>query len=350
MPKFYHRVKSIALPPGTLVSNDKTGVTRIRIIDYNKDAFQEKEMKSIQECYSFRDSPTVSWINIDGQDINIIQKIDEHFGIHPLVLEDIVDLGQRPKLEEYDDYLFLILKMIYFDEKIKDIYAEQIGIVLGRNFVLSFQEKEGDVFDPIRQRLRESKGRVRQMGTDYLAYVLLDAIVDHYFIVMERIGEKIDQLENKLLNDSDGNTPKVIHKLKTQIIFLKKHIWPLREVLASLQRSETKLIQKTTQIYIRDVYDHTIQVNDTLEAFRDSLSGMHDIYLSSVSNKMNEVMKVLTIFAAIFIPLTFIVGIYGMNFENMPELKWPYAYFVVLGIMAMISMCMLFYFRRKKWL
>jgi magnesium transporter len=350
MPKLYRKVKKVALPPGTLTAVESAAKARIRLMDYTEKNYQEKELSTIEESFGFRDSKTITWINVDGCDVEVIKKIDEHFGIHPLVLEDIVNAGQRPKFEDYGDYLFFVLKMIYFDEKINDIYSEQVVLVLSKNFVLSFQEKEGDVFDPIRQRIRESKGRIRQMGSDYLAYALLDAIVDHYFVVLERIGEQVDDLEKILLKSLKRSTPADIHKLKTQIIFLRKHIWPLREVIANFQRNESTLIKKSTEVYIRDVYDHTIQVNDTLEAFRDALSGMHDIYLSTISNQMNEVMKVLTMFAAIFIPLTFVAGIYGMNFENMPELKWPYGYFIILGIMLFLGAGMVIYFKNKKWL
>ena len=350
MPKLYRNKRKVALPPGTFTAVESEMKAKIHLVDYTEKNFQEKELATVEESFSFRDSQSISWINIDGRDVEVIKKIDERFGIHPLVLEDIVNLGQRPKVEDYGEYLFFVLKMIYFDEKIKDIYAEQIGLILGQNFVISFQEKEGDIFDPIRTRIRESKGRIRKMGADYLAYSLLDAIVDHYFVVLERIGEKIDQLENVLLRETTQEMPLQIYKLKSEVIFLRKQIWPLREVLANFQRTESKLIKKTTGVYLRDVYDHTIQVNDTLEAFRDAISGLHDIYLSSISNRMNEVMKVLTIFAAIFIPLTFLAGVYGMNFENMPELHWHYGYFMAIGTMAALGIGMALYFKNKKWL
>lgn len=349
MPKLYKNVKKVFHPPGTLSVVEGEQKTTIRVIDYTEKDVQEKEINSIEEAYRYRESKTISWINIEGRDVEIIKKIDEHFGIHPLVLEDIVNAGQRPKVEDYGDYLFFVLKMIYFDESKKEIYAEQIGIVLGDNFVLSFQEKPGDVFDPIRVRIREAKGRVRHSGVDYLMYALLDAIVDNYFVVLERIGEKIDLLEKELLDEPTSQMPLQIYRLKNEVIFLRKQIWPLREVLSNFQRSESKLINESTGIYLRDVYDHTIQVNDTLEAFRDAISGLHDIYLSSISNRMNEIMKVLTIFAAIFIPLTFIAGVYGMNFEFMPELHWHYGYFIVVGIMFSLGLGMVIYFRKKNW-
>lgn len=350
MPKLYKKTRKVFLPPGTLMASEDVIKAKLHLIDYTEEKFQEKELATTEETFVFRDSNTISWINIDRRDVDVIKKIDEHYGVHPLVLEDILNSGQRPKVEDYGEHLFFVVKMIYFDEKINDTYAEQIGLILGDNFVLSFQEKDGDVFDPIRLRIREAKGRIRKMGADYLAYSLLDAIVDNYFIVLERIGEKIDLLEKKLLKEADSTMPVQIYKLKSEVIFLRKQIWPLREVLANFQRTESKLIKETTRIYLRDVYDHTIQVNDTLEAFRDAISGLHDIYLSSVSNRMNEIMKVLTIFAAIFIPLTFIAGIYGMNFEFMPELKFKYGYYCAVGFMAFLGIGMAFYFKNKKWL
>ena len=349
MPKLYRKTRNFALPPGTLNKIEGAPRTKIYLMDYTEKDFREKELKTVEESFSLRDSNSVSWINIGGRDAEVIAKIDEHFGVHPLVLEDIVNAGQRPKVEDYGDYLFFVLKMIYFDDKINDIYAEQVGLILGKNFVLSFQEKDGDVFDLIRNRIRESKGRIRKMGADYLAYALLDAIVDYYFVVLERIGEKIDALENRLLDEPDATMPMTIYKLKSEVIFLRKQIWPLREVLANFQRAESALIKKTTLVFLRDVYDHTIQVNDTLEAFRDAVSGLHDIYLSSISNRMNDIMKVLTIFAAIFIPLTFLAGIYGMNFENMPELKWPHGYFIALSVMFFLGAGMVIYFKKKRW-
>lgn len=350
MPKLFNKIRKIAVPPGTLMAVEGTGASKITVIDYNVTEFQQRELKNLMETAPYRDTPTISWINVDGRDVEVIRHIGEYFGVHPLVLEDIVDLGQRPKVEDYGDYLFFIVKMIYHDKKTLDLYAEQIGLVLSDNFVISFQEKEGDVFDPIRLRIKEAKGRVRTQGADYLAYCLLDAIVDNYFAVLEKIGEDIDRMEKEMLEKLDERMPLQIHRLKTKIIYLRKQIWPLREVLSGLQRSQPRLIKKTTEIYLRDVYDHTIQVNDTLEAFRDAISGMHDVYLSGMSNKMNEIMKVLTIFSAIFIPLTFVAGVYGMNFENMPELRWRYSYFVVIGIMAILGFGMLFYFKKRKWI
>jgi magnesium transporter len=355
MPRFVKRVsRKIGLSPGTLVHIGKKKIekVRIRIIDYDEAQLQEKEAKTIEECFPFKDLPTVTWVNIDGlHDIKLMEKIGKHFGLHPLVLEDILNTDQRPKIEDFDDYIFVVLKMLYFDEDENEIRTEQVSIILGSNFVLSFQERVGDIFNPLRERIRNAKGRVRRMGSDYLAYTLLDAIVDNYFIVLEKLGEKIEGMEEELVSNPTPETLQSIHNLKREMIFLRKSVWPLREVVSRLERGESKLIKDSTGIYLRDVYDHTIQVIDTIETFRDMLSGMLDIYLSSVSNRMNQVMKVLTIIATIFIPLTFVAGIYGMNFEYMPELKWhwfyPKAFWVV---MIGVAGVMLVYFRRKKWL
>lgn len=350
MPKFYKKKVKVGLPPGTLVAVEGASAAKITLIDYNEKNFLEKELKSVEDSFQYRNTDTVSWINIDGRDVQTIEKINQHFGIHPLVLEDIINLGQRPKIEEYDEYLFFVLRMIHFGEQNHDIYSEQIGLVLGKNFVISFQEKPGDVFDHVRARIRDAKGRIRQMKGDYLTYALLDAIVDHYFVILEHIGEKIDMLEKQVMKELNPQTPVKIYHLKNEIVYLRKQIWPLREVLSNFQRNESRLIDKTTTIYLRDVYDHTIQVNDTIEALRDALSGIHDIYLSSVSNNMNEIMKVLTIFAAIFIPLTFLVGIYGMNFDYMPELHYRWSYYVFLSVLFILGFSMFLLFKRKRWL
>jgi len=350
--------KTIGLPPGSLVhvGDSRTAQVKITVIDYDEKNFIEKEV-SVEECFLFKDKPSVTWINIDGvHQIDIIEKIGLHFGLHPLILEDIVNTDQRPKMEDFEDYIFIVLKMLYHSKKDDEIKAEQISLILGKNFVLSFQETEGDVFDFVRERIRNSKGRIRKVGADYLTYSLLDAVIDNYFIILEKIGETVEETEDKLITNPMPKTLQAIHDMKRELIFLRRSVWPLREVISGLQRGESKLIHKSTQIYVRDMYDHTIQVIDTIETFRDMISGMLDIYMSSVSNKMNEVMKVLTIFAAIFIPLTFVAGIYGMNFDphaspyNMPELGWQYGYPMVCVVMISVAVTMLYYFRRKKWL
>lgn len=346
------RSKKVGLPPGTLVhiGEKKIGKVRITVIDYDKANFEEKEIKTIEECFQFKDKTTVTWINIDGiHDIEIIEKIGKHFDLHSLILEDIVNTEQRPKIEDFGDYIFIVLKMLYYNEKEDGIQAEQVSLIVGSNFVISFQEKEGDVFDPIRERIKSGKGRIRKMGADYLTYTLIDTIVDNYFISLEKLGEKVESMEEELVTNPTPETLRTIHHLKREMIFLRKSVWPLRDVVNRLERGESTLIHESTDIYLRDVYDHTIQVIDTIETSRDILSGMLDIYLSSISNRMNQVMKVLTIVATIFIPLTFIAGVYGMNFKYLPELGWKWSYPLVLLGMVFIGVSMLVYFRRKKW-
>jgi magnesium transporter len=266
------------------------------------------------------------------------------------MLEDILNTDQRPKMEDFGSYIYIVLKMFYPAEPGTEFNTEQVSLILGPNYLISFQESEEDVFEAIRERIRNGKGRLRKLGADYLAHAVLDTIVDHYFVVLEKLGEREEDLEEVLTKNPTTRTLQAIHQLKREMIFLRKSVWPLREVISGLERAESPLIQASTGIYLRDIYDHTIQVIDNVETFRDMLSGMIDIYLSSISNRMNEIMKVLTIIATIFIPLTFIVGLYGMNFKYMPELEWPWGYPAVLLLMAAVSGFMLLYFKRKKWL
>lgn len=353
MPRQVHRrSQKRGLPPGSLVhiGEKKREHIRITVIDYNEETCAEKEVRTVEECFPFKERSTVTWINVDGvHDSEIIGQMGGHFGVHPLILEDIMNTAQRPKLEDMGDYLFLVIRMISPGGK-KGILSEQVSLIVGPNFVLSFQEGEGDVFEPVRERIRNGKGRLRRMGSDYLAYALIDAVVDNYFLVLERLGERVEALEEEIVTDPGRKTIQTLHTLKREMVDLRKSIWPLREVISGLQRSGSPLIQESTGLFLRDVYDHTIQVIDTIETYRDMTSGMLDIYLSSVSNRMNEIMKVLTIIATIFIPLTFFAGIYGMNFEYMPELGWRWGYFAVLALMVVIGVFMIFYFRRKKWL
>jgi magnesium transporter len=354
MPRYgSSKAKKVGLPPGTLVhvGDKKTEKVKITVIDYDESTLQERSLTKVEECYPFKETPTVTWINIDGiHDVNTIEKIGENYGIHSLLLEDIMHTEQRPKIEDFEGYIFLVLRMLSFDEKEHRIDTEQVSLVLGPNYVISFQEKEGDVFDQVRERIRNAKGRIRKMGADYLAYALLDSVVDSYFLILEKIGDKIEKLEDDLIAYPDAKTLQTIHYLKREMIFLRRSVWPLREVISNMSRQESTLIKESTGIFLRDVHDHTIQVIDTIENYRDMVSGMLEIYLSSISNRMNEVMKVLTIFASIFIPLTFVVGIYGMNFKYMPELDWHWGYFIVLAIMAGVGISMLMYFKKKHWL
>ncbi len=338
-------------PPGTIVYIGKHSIERVKItlIEYNETEFIEKDFYDFSECLDSVKPNMVKWINVDGvHNVDLVEKIGTHFNIHSLTLEDIVNTYQRPKFEEYDSYVVSIMKMIYYDGEIK---SEQLSIILMEGMVISFQEIDGgDAFDMIRNRIRQGKGRIRKMGADYLAYALMDAVVDCYFNILEKFGDRIELLEEELLEKPSKQTLKQLHHMKREIIFLRKAVWPMRELINNLERSETELIKPSTDIYLRDLHDHSVRVIDSVETFRDLLSGMMDIYLSSVSNRMNEVMKVLTIITTIFVPVTFIVGVYGMNFDFMPELhsKWGYPLTWLVIITTIVSL--LVYFRRQKWM
>lgn len=360
MVKLFQKVsKKAGLSPGTpvFVGDKKAEEIRITVIDYNADIFEMKEMKRVEECFPYKEKSTVTWINVNGlHEVAVIQDLGKCYGWHPLIVEDILNTHQRTKMDVFDDHIFISLKMLTYNSEAKTLGAEQLSLLAGDNYVITFQEKKGDIFDPLRNRIKNSKGRVRKVGADYLAYALIDSVVDNYFKVLENIGEVIEEMEEDLVTNPVPDTLQRIHDLKKVMIYLRKSVWPLREIISGLQREESPLIKESTNIYIRDLYDHTIQVIDTVETFRDMISGMLDVYLSSISNRMNEIMKVLTIFAVIFIPLTFIAGIYGMNFNpekspfNMPELNWYLGYPFALGLMAIVGLGMLFYFRRKNWM
>ncbi len=345
--------KQPGLAPGTLIY---TGPQRdepieIHVFDYNEGTFLESDALT-DDVFERSQSPeTTTWVNISGvHDVDIVRRIGDELDLHKLVMEDIVHPTQRPKLERYDDdSLYIVVKMLHYDAE-EVLHQEQVSIVLTSTHVYSFQEQPGDVFEPVRNRLRAGKGIIRAMGPDYLAYALLDTIVDHYFFVIEVMGEEIDDIEVEVLGNPTQSTVARINAAKREVMTIRKSIWPLREVLSAMSRDDSQLIQPQTEAYLRDVYDHTIQVVDMLETYRDLLSGLNDLYLSSISHKMNEIMKVLTIMGSIFIPLTFVAGIYGMNFDVMPELHWKYGYFAAWGIMVSIGVVLLYYFRRKKWL
>jgi len=342
------------LSPGSLVhiGDRLTEKTRITVLNYDEANIEEKEISMVSECGQFKDCSTVTWIHINGiHDVQALEELGNIFGLHPLTLEDILNSDQRPKMEDFCEYIYVVLKAFYSsNHQANEMHAEQISIILGRTFVISFQESEIDIFRPVRERIRAGKGRLRKSGADYLAYALIDSIVDNYFTILEQAGERIEVLEESLVKSPSAETLQAIQNLKREMIFLRKTVWPLREAISSLERTGCQLFQESTDVYLKDIYDHTIQVIDTIETFRDMLSGILDIYLSSISNRMNEIMKVLTIIATVFMPLTFLAGVYGMNFKYMPELEWHWGYFCIWGIMVAVAICMLIYFRRKKWL
>lgn len=347
------RSRKAGLPSESLVytGDRKNGTVTLHILDYDEAHVQEAEATDIEACIPYKKKPTVTWIDVDGvHDVPMLEKLGDCFGLHRLVMEDILNTDQRPKIEDYGDYLYIVLKMLS-QGKGGEITTEQVSLILGENFVLSFQEGiAGDVFTPVRDYLRRGKGRIRKMGADYLAYSLLDAVVDNYFVILEKLGERIELLEAELLENLTQKTVRKIYQVKRDLIFLHNAIWPLREVVSVLGKHESTLIRESTVPYLRDVYDHVIHVVDNVGIYREMLSGMLDMYLSTVSNRLNEVMKVLTIIATIFMPLTFLAGLYGMNFKNMPELEWHYGYPLLLCVMAGVAVFMVFYFKRKKWL
>ncbi|PXW84951.1 magnesium transporter [Nitrosomonas sp. Nm84] len=342
------------LPPGTLIHiGEKHGSEcKISITQYNADTLIRHDIVSITELKQLKRTEVITWVNVDGlSDIRIVESIGQELNIHPLVLEDILSTHQRPKLEEYEDYLYIVIKGISLDqEKIFSLQYEQISILLLANYVVTFKEKSDDTFDSIYNRLQNRNGRLRQLGSDYLAYVILDTIVDEYFVVEDNLDEIIDPLEDNILFNSNKAMLQTVQQIRRGLISMKRNISPLRELLVTIQRTDTPLLQEKTLRYYGDVYDHVLRVTDSLESYRERISAMHDIYLSSISNKLNETMKVLTIFASIFIPLTFIAGIYGMNFEYMPELKWRWAYPTIWVIFIMIGVGLLIFFKRKKWI
>jgi len=343
----------VGLPPGTMVfiGEQKMEAVRVDVVNYSQSELKELRDISVDQCGDLAKTPGITWINVNGiHDVGLIESLGKCLGLHPLTLEDIVNTGHRPKTEEFKSYIYVTLKMISFNEADNHMEIENVSLILGENYVVSFQEKDGDVFNAVRERLRTANGRIRSMEADYLAYALMDAVVDHYFLAIERIGDHIEDLDDQILTDPKPDAMQELHRLKRDILSLRKAVWPLREEISALDKSESALIRPETKVFLRDLYDHIIQVIDMVETFRDILGGMHDTYLSSVSNRMNEIMKVLTIIATIFIPLTFIAGVYGMNFEYMPELKWPFGYFLVLGVMLAVFVCMIGYFRKKKWI
>jgi len=351
-------------PPVPLEHEKPLEKPKITVIDYDEQHYHEAEIKDVEECFRFKDQPSVTWINIDGlHQMDVLEKLGACYGIHPLVLEDILT-DQRPKIEDYDDYIFIVLKMLYYDEnkdnKIDEqdesdlgdtnLDMDQVSMILGPNFIISFKEKEVDVFNPLRDRLRTAKGKIRRQGADYLAYSMIDSIVDHYFLIMEKLGDRFEDLEDVVVSDPQPGVLPTIYNLKRDMLFLRKSVWPLREAISKMQRTDSPLVSEAIRIYLRDVYDHTIQVIENIETFRDMSASLLETYLSSLSNKLNEVIKLLTIISTIFIPLTFLAGVYGMNFRFMPEIESPWGYPAILILMLLVVVVMLGYFRRKEWI
>jgi len=337
--------------PGALVSEGAPAKkVRMTVISYSADELEEKDAKSVAECSDYVGKREVTWIDLDGtQDAELLKQIGEKFGIHPLALEDVINRGQRPKMEDFGQYIFITLRFPKKSEATSPIDTEQINIFLGKNFVMTIHDSENP-FGPIIQRMKENKGRIRQMKAGYLVYSLIDLIVDQHFPLMELVSDQIEALEDELQENPSPDIVKEIRGIKRDLILIRSSIWPMREVINAMEREEPEFISDEAKIFLRDAYDHTIQIADMVESYRDILSEMFNIYLSVKADNTNEVMKILTIFAAIFIPLTFVAGIYGTNFDFVPELKWKYSYFVMIGVMIVITLAMLRFFRKRGWL
>jgi magnesium transporter len=345
-----NKPKDIGAPPGTLFyTGEQSGRVKITLIEYNEQEFFEQEFYDLKEVFAHCKDNLIKWINVEGvHDIAIIEEIGKIYNLHPLTLEDIVHIEQRPKFEDYNDYLLCVLKMILYKEKAT---SEQLSLVLLENTVISFQEPQGgDAFDIIRLRLRQAKGRVRKMGADYLFYALMDAVVDWYFSAIEKIGDKVEDIEEEIIRAQTRESLVSLYNLKREVIYVRKQVWPVRDLVNNLIRSESVLMSAGTQLFLRDLHDHTSRIIDTVETYRDLLSGLMDIHLSANSNRMNEVMKVLTIMSSIFIPVTFIAGVYGMNFKFMPELYSPYGYAAVWAVMLSVMGGLVIFFKKKKWM
>jgi magnesium transporter len=351
--KRYHKPGT---SPGTLRAPEvrSAGPVRVTVLDYGPDGVTEKKIERVEELARFRDSPTVTWINVEGlHDVELVEKLGQMFGFHRLALEDVLNCGQRPKIEDYGSYHFLIMRSLFMRNG--ELETEQISFFLSGRFVVTFQEVPGDSFEAVRERIRQGRGQIRKMGPDYLAYALIDALVDEFFPILEAYGDRIEELESEIIEDPTQETVRTIHGLKRELLLLRRAAWPEREVINALQRQESDVIHPDTQVFLRDCYDHTIQVIDMIETYRDLASSMLEVYLSSSSNRLNEVMKVLTIISTIFIPLNFIAGVYGMNFHpeasplNMPELDWYFGYPAVLAVMAATAGGLVVYFKRRGW-
>lgn len=347
---------TIGSSPGSVIY---TGPARdapvtFEVIGYDEGRYEElRELTLEQALERVRRDPGVRWLNVNGvHRTEIIEQIGAALDLHPLTMEDIVSLGQRPKIEDYERYLYIALRMLAYGPRHDDEGAldnEQLSLILLDGIVVTFQERAGDVFEPLRERLRQGKGRLRKLGADYLAYALMDIVIDRYFTVVEDYGDAIEDLEAEILANPTTEVLQRVNHLKRETLLVRKAVWPLREVIAGLEREEGDLMSPTAITYLRDAHDHAIQVIDTVESLRDMLTNLHDMYLSALSYRMNDVMKVLTIIATIFIPLSFLVGVYGMNFHFMPELSWHWGYFALWGLMLAIAVGMLAIFRRRGW-
>jgi magnesium transporter len=342
----------IGLPPGSIVylGEKKVDKVTIKVTEYDEAGAETYEIKSVEEIDPFTDTPQVTWVSVCGlHETEFLKQVGEKFKIHPLVLEDILNTDTRPKIEITDDYLFIVMKLMIFNPEQKILETEQVSFILGKSFLFSFSERTDEIFNPVRDRITSQLGKIRKRGGDYLLYALMDIVVDNYFLALEKTEERIELLDDEVINNPDQSQIQSIYNLRNLLLTIRKSFWPSREIVNQLIKDDSDLLDESIEPYLRDLYDHTIHINETVEQQREITNSLMEIYLSMMSNKMNEVMKVLTVIATIFIPLTFIVGIYGMNFKYMPELEWPWAYFAVWGVMIAVVIAMVVYFRRKNW-
>lgn len=347
------KASKAGLPPGTMVYTgvNRSHAAKIELIEYSETSFDERELSAPELSAHLIGNGNTHWININAvHDTELVESFGAKLNIHPLVLEDIVSVEQRPKIEDFGEYVFFSLRMLQYDQKTNKLAEEQVSFLLGSNYVISFQEVVGDIFEPVRDRIRQGRGRIRRSGADYLVYALVDTVVDSYYHIIDKLGSYVEDLEDQVFENPDESILLDIQENKRMLIKLRKAIYPLREAVNKLQKREIMMVTQETARFFGDVYDHTIQIIESVESYRDINSGLKDIYLSSVSHRMNQIMQVLTVISTIFIPLTFITGVYGMNFHNMPELSWKNGYFMAWTIMLLIVGAMLVYFKSKKWL
>jgi len=354
MPGLFKRRGAAGAPPGTLVFNreKRTDTVSIHVMDYGTGFCNVTTPARIEDTFPLRDSDTVSWIDIEGlHDTELLAKFGEHFGLHALVLEDILNTHQRPKLEEYDDYFYVVARMLMAGKEASDpVHSEQVSFILGKHFLITFQEFPGDAFDPVRQRVEQGRGKSRRMGPDYLLYALLDALVDNYFVLLQSLADRIETVEQSIVGQPKRGDLDAVHRLRRELLYLRRNVWPLRDVVASLDRSDSSLVADDTGVYLRDLHDHVVQVMDAIENFRDVLMSLQDLYMSAISNRTNEIIRVLTIISTIFVPLTFLAGVYGMNFHHFPELAWKWGYAAFWLTSLVLVFLLLGFLRRRGWL
>lgn len=355
LPRLFGRqVTKPGTPPGTLVYDREKRIPEIsiRVMDYGPGACHVRRPHRIEDTFPMRDSDTVSWIDIEGlHDTEMLARFGDHFGIHPLVLEDILNTHQRARVEEYDNYIFVVARMLMAGKDGEPFHSEQVSFILGRRFVATFQDIPGDVFDPVRQRVEAGRGKSRRLGPDYLLYSLLDAVVDNYFILLQSVAERIEAVEGRITSEH----PKTqdlddVHRLRRELVYVRRNVWPLRDAIAGMNRSDSPLIADDTHVYLRDLHDHVVQVIESVENFRDVLASLQDLYMSALSQRTNEVIRVLTIISTIFVPLTFLAGVYGMNFHYFPEITWRYGYAAFWAVSVVVTLFLLWFLRRRGWL